>query len=158
MKQTKKYAGPIVLGVNDALVELTGALAGLTFVLNNGRIIAITGIIIGFAAALSMSVSEYFSSKEEGKKSNPIKKAFYTGIAYLITVLVLVLPYLLIENAFKALTGTIALSILIIAFYTYFISTLKSKPFWKRFIQMLAIAFTVAFISFLVGILLKKYL
>jgi VIT1/CCC1 family predicted Fe2+/Mn2+ transporter len=156
MKKTKRYAGPIVLGVNDALVELTGALAGLTFALGDGKIIAITGIIIGFAAALSMSASEYLSSREESKrKSTPTKNAFYTGLAYLLTVLILVLPYILIQNVFKALAGTIALAILIIAFYTYFISTIKSQ-FWKRFFKMMAIAFSIAFISFLIGIILKK--
>jgi demethoxyubiquinone hydroxylase (CLK1/Coq7/Cat5 family) len=40
-----RYAGSIVLGLNDALVELTGALAGLTLALQNSRLIAMTGLI-----------------------------------------------------------------------------------------------------------------
>ena len=38
-----KYVGSVVLGLNDALVELTGALAGLTLALQNGPLIALTG-------------------------------------------------------------------------------------------------------------------
>ncbi|MBD3225620.1 MAG: rubrerythrin family protein, partial [Caldithrix sp.] len=59
------YAGAIVLGLNDALVELTGALAGLTFALQNNKLVAITGLITGFAASLSMAASGYLSSKED---------------------------------------------------------------------------------------------
>jgi rubrerythrin len=60
-----EYAGSIVLGLNDALVELTGALAGLTLALQNGRIIAIIGIITGIAASMSMAASGYLASREE---------------------------------------------------------------------------------------------
>ncbi len=49
-----RYVGSVVLGLNDALVELTGALAGLTLALQNTRLIAVTGMITGIAAALSM--------------------------------------------------------------------------------------------------------
>ena len=48
------YIGSIVLGLNDALVELTGALAGLTLALQNTRLIAVAGLITGIAAAFSM--------------------------------------------------------------------------------------------------------
>jgi VIT1/CCC1 family predicted Fe2+/Mn2+ transporter len=45
-----RYTGSIVLGLNDALVELTGALAGLTLALRDTRLIALTGSITGIAA------------------------------------------------------------------------------------------------------------
>ena len=47
----------MVLGLNDALVELTGTIAGLTFVLTNTTLIAMAGIITGIAATLSMAAS-----------------------------------------------------------------------------------------------------
>ena len=58
-----RYVGSIVLGLNDALVELTGALAGLTFALQNTRLTAMAGLITGVAASLSMATSEYLSTK-----------------------------------------------------------------------------------------------
>ena len=50
-----QYTSSMILGLNDALVELTGALAGFTFALGNGRVVALAGTITGIAAALSMS-------------------------------------------------------------------------------------------------------
>ena len=45
-----RYVGSVVLGLNDALVELTGALAGLTLALRDVKLIALTGLITGIAA------------------------------------------------------------------------------------------------------------
>jgi len=89
-----QYVGSMVLGLNDALVELTGTLAGLSFALQNTRIIALSGLITGISATLSMASSEFLSAKSEGNK-DALKSSFYTGIAYLITVVMLILPYLL---------------------------------------------------------------
>ena len=49
--------GSVVLGLNDELVEFTGALAGFTLALSDHRLIALTGSITGIAAALSMASS-----------------------------------------------------------------------------------------------------
>ena len=53
-----RYTGSMVLGLNDVLVELTGALAGLTLALQDTKLVALTGSITGIAAALSMGASE----------------------------------------------------------------------------------------------------
>jgi len=50
-----EYVGFMVLGLNDALVELTGALAGLTFALQDPRLIGVAGLVMGTAASLSTS-------------------------------------------------------------------------------------------------------
>ena len=41
-----KYVGSMVLGLNDALVELTGSLAGFTFAMQNTKLIALSGLIV----------------------------------------------------------------------------------------------------------------
>ena len=56
----------MVLGLNDALVELTGTLAGLTFALANARLVALAGIITGIAATLSMAASNYLAERANG--------------------------------------------------------------------------------------------
>ena len=68
-----KYVGSVVLGLNDALVEFVGMLAGLTFALQNSQIIAVAGLITGVAASLSMGSSEYLSQKSEGSSTDPEK-------------------------------------------------------------------------------------
>ena len=68
-----RYSGSVVLGMSDALVELTGALAGLTFALQNLRLVALAGLVTGIAAAFSMGASEYLSSRAEKKSESPLK-------------------------------------------------------------------------------------
>lgn len=154
-----EYASSIVLGLNDALVELTGALAGLTFALRNGKLVALIGFITGFAAALSMASSEYLSTKEDTERTtkSPILGAFYTGMTYLVTVLFLIAPFVFLSNIFLALGITLGISVLIIAFYTFYITTAKNKPFWRQFTEMVMISLGVAAISFLIGLLLRIY-
>jgi len=151
------YASSLVLGLNDALVELTGALAGLTLALRNSQIVALSGIIVGFAASLSMAASSYLSAKEDesaGKK--PLKSALYTGIAYLITVALLVLPYFWFGNIYVSLAVMLGLALLIILGYTFYITTAKSLSFGKRFLEMALISIIVAIISFGVGYVLRS--
>ncbi len=153
-----QYMGSIVLGLNDALVELTGALAGLTLALQNTRLIAMTGSITGIAAALSMGASEYLSTKAEDTVKHPFKASIYTTIAYVITVVLLILPYLLLSNYYVCLVSTLTLAVLIIAFFNYYISVAKDIPFKSRFLEMAGLSLGVALISFLIGFALRHFL
>lgn len=146
-----RYAGSMVLGLNDALVELTGALAGLTLALQNTRLIALSGLITGFAAALSMAASEYLSTKSENDSRNPQRAAFYTGVTYVLTVMLLIAPYLLLENYFICLSVTLVVAIAIIAVFNYFIAVARGESFRERFWEMAILSFSVATLSFLVG-------
>ena len=152
------YAGSVVLGLNDALVELTGALAGMTLAFANVNIIALSGLITGVAASLSMAASEYLSTSSEESEKHPVKAAVYTGIAYIITVALLILPYLLLDNAYIALAITITTSVVIIALFNFYISVAKSQPFGKRFFEMAGLSLGVAAFSFLLGFLIRNWL
>ena len=152
-----RYVGSIVLGLNDALVELTGALAGFTLALRNTRLIAATGLITGVAASLSMAVSEYLSTKSEEGVKNPIKASVYTGIAYVITVIFLILPYLVIKNVFTALGFTMLNAIIVIFLFTFYISVAKGLSFKRRFLEMALISLGVAALTFGIGFLIKIF-
>lgn len=154
-----QYVGSMVLGMNDALVELTGSLAGFTFAMQNTRLIALSGLIIGISATFSMASSEFLAARSEGR-TDALKSCTYTGVAYLITVALLVLPYLLIgnENYMIALFVMIAVVLLIIAGFTYYISVAQGEKFKPRFLEMALISVSVAVLSFFVGILAKKFL
>ncbi|MDI9507147.1 MAG: VIT1/CCC1 transporter family protein [Bacillota bacterium] len=149
------YVGSIVLGLNDALVELSGALAGLSFALSDSRIISLTGLITGIAASLSMAASEYLSAKAEGRE-NPLKSALYTGVAYIITVGILILPFILLADNRRLALGVMLFSVIFIIFvFNFYISVAKDLSFKKRFFQMSAISLGVALISFAIGLLVK---
>lgn len=146
-----RYTGSIVLGLSDALVELTGALAGFTFALQNVRLIAVTGLITGIAASFSMASSEYLARTSEGGGHNPFKSALYTFTAYLLTVALLVLPYFLFRDCFVALSVTVANVVLIILLFSFYVSVAKDLSFGKRFWEMTAISLGVAALSFGIG-------
>lgn len=153
------YMGSVVLGLNDALVELTGALAGFTFALSNGRLIAITGLITGLSASMSMAASGYLSAREENDPAKPpLKSALYTGGAYVIAVALLVLPYFLVSSVGLALGLTLTTAFLIIAVFNYYISVARDESFWPRFLEMAALSGGVALISFFIGLLLHHFI
>jgi vacuolar iron transporter family protein len=157
-EEALNYAGSVVLGLNDALVELTGALAGFSFAFQNTRLIALAGLITGISAAFSMSASEYLSRKSEGGKQEPLRSALYTGIAYIITVVLLVMPFLVLKNYLISLGWTILNAILIIALFNYYISVARGYNFKKRFLEMTAISMGVALLSFVLGIFIRRWL
>ena len=154
-----QYVGSMVLGLNDALVELTGSLAGFTFAMQNTRLIALSGLIIGISATFSMASSEFLAARSEGR-SDALKSCTYTGIAYLITVIALILPYLLFSNSqyLLALVCMLAVVVLIIAGFTYYTSVAQDQPFKSRFWEMALISIGVAVVSFFVGVLAKRFL
>jgi VIT1/CCC1 family predicted Fe2+/Mn2+ transporter len=153
-----QYASSMVLGLSDALVELTGALAGLTLALQNVQLIALTGLITGVAAALSMASSEYLSTRAEKSDKKPGKAALYTGLAYIITVTLLILPYLLLDNVFICLAIVLVTAILIIAGFNYYISVAKGESFKKRFAEMAGLSLGVATLSFIISYFIRLWL
>lgn len=153
-----RYAGSIVLGLNDALVELTGALAGLTLALQDVKLIALSGLITGIAASMSMAASEYLSTRSEDTSKQPVRAAIYTGIAYIITVALLVLPYLLFENYILDLIITLTIAVVIIAVFNYYISVAKGESFRARFLEMAGLSLSVALFSFVIGYFIRQWL
>ena len=154
-----QYVGSMVLGLNDALVELTGSLAGFAFALQNNRLIALSGLIVGISATFSMASSEFLAARSEGR-TDALKSCSYTGVAYLLTVVALIAPYLLLPSG--AYLGSLILMlgvvIAIIAGFTYYTSVAQDQPFKVRFLEMATISISVAVVSFIVGILAKRFL
>lgn len=153
-----RYVGSMVLGLNDALVELTGALAGFTFALQNAKLIAMTGFITGIAASLSMAASEYLSTKSEKSEKNPLKASIYTGISYVLTVLFLIAPYLILTNFYLSLGLTILNAVIVIIIFTFYISVAKDIPFKHRFFEMVGISLGITGLTFVIGLLVRIFL
>jgi len=106
-----------------------------------------------------MSASNYLAERAD---NNPkaLKSSIYTGMAYLVTVALLVLPYLLfpIHMYVAAFAVMLVTVILIIMFFNYYISVAKEEPFLKNFATMAGISLTVAIISYVIGLLAKQLL
>ncbi len=148
------YIWSIVLWLNDALVELTWVLAGLTLWLQDPKLIAVVGLITWISASLSMWASEYLSTKAEWGE-NALTSSVYTWAAYIITVALLILPFLLINNPFLAMPITMIIAVVIIAAFNWYVSVIKEYNFRHRFWEMVWISMWVAVISFGIWLLVR---
>jgi len=152
------YAGAIVLGMNDALVELTGTLSGIALAFDKSLVVGFTGLIMGIAASLSMAGSAYFEAKENSSNEiKPLTYSLYTGISYILTTAILVMPFFLFDTMFYALLMMFIFAFITIILYNFYISVAKDLSFTKRVLQMSFITFGVAIISFGIGYIVKAY-
>ncbi len=152
------YTSAMVLGLNDALVELTGALAGFTFAMQSPRIVAMAGLISGIAAALSMGGTSYLAKKSEESVHTPLKFALYTGVSYIVTVFLLILPYLIFDNVYISLGVMFLEAIVVITIFNFYISVAKDVSFREKFSEMALMSFGIAAISFGIGFLVREFL
>ena len=158
MDEDDDHYGSIVLGISDALIEMTGVLAGLTFALKDLKLVALSGLVTGIAASLSMGASEFLSKRAESRDSLPIKAAFYTLASYLFVVILLISPYLLIEQErfglephILALSLTLCMGVIVVAGFNKWISVKQNQPFFSRFLEMLGILAIVTAVSYVIG-------
>ena len=152
-----KYTGDIVRGLNVALIELTGVVAGLTFALQEKTLIILAGLIAGISMSLSVAGTEYIASKSAGAHS-PIKAVFYGGLTNLITALFLIFPYFIFANVYLALGFMILNAVIVIWFFSFYISVAKEISFRKRFTEMTLIGLGIAALSFAIGLLVRVFL
>lgn len=152
-----EFLGSIILGLNDGLVELTGALIGFTFALQQNRMVGILGLITGVSAAFSMSASAYLQARYD-RTRDPRTAALYTGGTYLVVVGLLITPFFLsaeIAFALACLGAIIGMLIFTTSFYA-------SVVFERRFIavarEMGLLSVGVALLSFFVATILKNIL
>ena len=152
MKKKKcfQYTGALVLGMHDALVELSGIIAGLTFAIEDRRIIIMTGAIAAVAASLSMAAANYQAQRAD---NNPaaLTAAFYTGLMYVTTSAMLIFPFTVIPNRFWALGMMGMIAVLIIFGFNCAMGYATGRPFIKRFVEMLSICVGVSIASFIIG-------
>jgi VIT1/CCC1 family predicted Fe2+/Mn2+ transporter len=150
--ERRAYLGAAVLGLNDALVELTGGLTGLVSSISDPKLIGFAALVVGIAASMSMAASNFLSVDiGEESEQKPGKAATYTGIAYILVVVGLVLPFFLLSDRHTALFISWAAAIVIIAAFSYYSSVMQGVSFGRRFAVMLALGIGVAVISFGIG-------
>jgi len=89
---------------------------------------------------------------------NAGKSSLYTGVAYILTVVLLVFPFFLFTDYIAGITLTLVFAVLEILLFTFYISVAKDYNFKRRFAQMAGISLGVAGLSFLVGLVVKSAL
>ena len=81
--------------------------------------------------------------------------SFYTSLAYILTVLFLILPYLVFFDIYISLGIMILNSIIVISVITYYISIVQEIPLRKRFIEMAVISLGIAALAFMIGFFIQ---
>lgn len=151
------YTGAVVRGLNDGIVEITGEVAGLTFVFADTRLIGVVAIITGVVGSLSLTSSEYLAARWEEGNQTPIGSAAYTLVAFLITVGFLIFPYLILNDPFISLSIVIINAIILIMILNYSLAVAKDIRFRRRASEMLAISLTIAAATFILGYLINEF-
>lgn len=152
-----KYTGALVLGMHDALVEISGIIAGLAFAFSDRKVIIMTAAIAAVAASLSMAAANFQAQRSE---NNPdaLRAALYTGIMYMITSAILIMPFVAVPNRFWALGLMAIMAVLIIFGFNCSIGIITRRPFVARFLEMLGICVGVSVASFAIGMAAKYFM
>ena len=141
-----------------AIVEITGALAALTFAFQNRALVVETVIIIGIIMSLSVMSTEYLAARTDSHITRPLKSLLYAGVANLFTILMLLVPYFIFQSIYLALGVTIAAAVVIIYVFAFYISVARGISIRKRFFEMTAISLGIAALAFGIGLLARLIL
>lgn len=149
--------GATVLGMHDALVSLTGLIAGIAFTMPHRRDIVLTAIIASITASLSMAASNYLANKA-GDGQSPLRAGLYTGVAYMLTCVVLIIPFVRIANRTTALFATFVLAVLIIFVFNWGAGRTGGRAWWRCAFEMLGVCAGVSGAGFIIGQVAKYFL
>lgn len=147
------YSPDVIRGMNVAVVETIGTLAGFTFAFQDRQAVIETVIIVGIIMSLSVMSTEYLAKKSDKSTESPIKSSIYAGLANIVTIIVLLLPYIFMENIYIALPVSIIGALLLIYIFSFYISIVKDISIIKRFMEMAAISLGIAALAFGIGVL-----
>lgn len=142
------YKSAIILGMHDAIVSLTGLIAGLFFAFTDTNIIAISCVISSITASLSMGAANYLAVKSENR-AQALKSALCTGAAYMATCILLILPFFASVGRAATLASIFAIAVGIIFAFNFF--SYRGAAFYKHFLEMLIICTMVSIIAFIIG-------
>ena len=149
-----QYISFVVLGLADALVEISGIHAGWLGLFDKTEIAGLAGVIAGGAASLAMASAAYAQAKQ-GFKGSARLSAIYTGVFYFVTAVMLATPYFLTTSMILALASSLTVAVLILAVTTWYSIVIQQKPFLKDFVEILAILFGATIVVFALGALVS---
>ena len=153
-----------VFGVEDSLVSTVGLISGIAIVDTPKATILLTGVVLIFVEAFSMSIGSMLSDNSvkefEEKAVVPLRSSVASALimffSYFLSGFVILAPYMFLQND-KALPLSIALS-LISLFALGFVSgrTSSINPTKRGFVMVLVGGLAI-FVGMAVGLLIKSF-
>jgi VIT1/CCC1 family predicted Fe2+/Mn2+ transporter len=150
-----KYISFIILGLADAIVEISGIHAGSLGIYHSTEITGLAGIVAGAAASIAMASAAYAQAKQ-GFQGSAAISAVFTGVSYFINAIVLAAPYFFTSSQEIAIGVSIILAIFIIAFVSYYNSVVSQSHFLRDFGELAGIMLGASAALFLFGLLIRS--
>ncbi|MEM1509123.1 MAG: VIT1/CCC1 family protein [Thermofilaceae archaeon] len=150
-----RYLGSMALGMSDAMIEMSGVLAGFLGFTESSVQTGIAGLIVGVSASMSMAAASFLQAKHEiGKK--PGSAALTTGIFYLSTVGLLTLPFFTGLSMLVALMFSMLLALAVLAAFTFYSSTILGGKFLREYFENMLVIILVVAAGFIFGDIVKE--
>lgn len=148
-----RYIGFVALGLSDAIIEITGVHAGFLGVMGSTLVAGIAGLVVGFAACISMGVAAYLKAKSEMRKS-PLTSAFITSLSYLLAVIFLAAPYFLTKSMVTAFSVSVLFALLMSIGFTFYVAVVNETNFRREVVENTLLLIGTAIATYFFGDLL----
>lgn len=152
-----KYFGFIVLGLADAIVEISGVHAGFLGVTSSTLIAGIAGLVVGVSASIAMGSAAFLQAKQT-VDMKPSTSAISTGFSYLGAAVLLALPYFLTEKMIIAFVASILVAIFMTGYFTFYSAVVFERKFLREFAQNTGLILLTALATYLFGDFLGREL
>lgn len=152
-----KYMSFIVLGLADAVVEISGIHAGSLGIFNRTEFAGLAGVVAGMAASIAMASAAYAQAKQ-GFEGSAKWSAIYTGVSYMFTAIFLALPYFLTGSMVFALGTSLAVGVVLVAMMTYYDTVISGKRFKRQFAEIAGIIFAATLALYIAGTIIRDLL
>ncbi|HYY91262.1 MAG TPA: rubrerythrin family protein [Candidatus Dormibacteraeota bacterium] len=159
-----KYMSFIVLGLADAVVEISGIHAGSLGIYGKTELAGLAGIIAGMAASIAMGTAAYAQAKQ-GFTGSAKWSAIYTGVSYMITAVLLAMPYFLAANITPpnlaqeiALATSLVIGVVLVATMTFYDTVISARAFKRQFGEIAGIILAASLALFIIGTVVGQYL
>ncbi|MCS7117588.1 MAG: VIT1/CCC1 family protein [Thaumarchaeota archaeon] len=145
-----KYIGFVALGLSDSIIEITGVHAGFLGVTASTLVAGVAGLIVGFAASISMGVAAYLKAKSE-LRHTPISSGLVTGLAYMVSTVLLAFPYFLTHDMITAFAASVSLAVCLATLFTYYVAVVQDLGFKREALENTALLMGTAIATYLFG-------
>lgn len=163
------YIRSIVFGLNDGLVEILAAVAGIAVVATSGTVVIVAGVIIGVSGTLSMAGGSYLSAKshnlmedidEDGEgntNTTPLQEALYTGVYYFLGSLVAIIPFVFGLVGVAGILVAVILVSLVLTMVSIIVAVVSGTSVQKRVFEMLAVSLGAVMVTVILGTVARVY-
>jgi VIT1/CCC1 family predicted Fe2+/Mn2+ transporter len=151
------YMSFIVLGLADAVVEISGIHADSLGIYNKTELAGLAGVVSGLAASIAMASAAYAQAKQ-GFEGSAKRSAIYTGVSYMFTAIFLALPYFLTGSMVTALGVSLTVGVVLIAMMTYYDTVISARKFKRQFAEIAGIILAASFALYIAGTLIRQLL